>query len=196
MPKRIETYNKDDIVTGFDITEEINVEELLLGLAGEEVEEAYNDDYYHDGLEEIIDSFGENTRDTFDMAIDVAEEIFTEEASVSIWSGNMTDNAVCGVSGDFPDYDHNTKVVSIDVRIGVNEAAIMDTSNWDAHQNKFYGKSKVFTNPIVYTYNGFRMKPGVDYSQFLEEGTAKIPNASLWAGFVEKAEARFEQELD
>lgn len=196
MPKRIETYNKDDIVTGFDITEAIDIEMLLLNKANPKVKERYYDDDVHEELEAIVDDFGDDMKHIFDTAIDIAEEIFTEEASVSIWSGNMINNAVCGVSGDFPNYDYDTKILSIDVRVGVNEAAIMDTSNWDAHQNKFYGKSKVFTNPIVYTYNGFRMKPGVDYSQFLEEGTARIPNASLWAGFVEKAEARFDKELD
>lgn len=182
MATRIVTSDKNDIVAGFDIEADFDFYEILNGVFSGK--KNLPDEVIHKLAEQCV----QQTEPQINHLIDEAEEIFIEEASVSRWSGNMIDNSVCGVSGNITVLDES---ISVDLRIGVNTNEIGDPSNWDSHTNKFYGKSNRFTNPVVYTYNGFRMKPGVDYSIYLNRGTARIPNAALWAGFVERAEERF-----
>lgn len=183
MATRIVTSNKADVITGFDITADFDFYKIIVNaISGRKT---LPDEVFH----EIATQMEQQAEPQVKNLIDQAEEIFIEEASLSRWSGNMIDNSVCGISGSI---DYQKEAIYVDVRVGVNHKQIMDTSNWDSHRNKFYGKSARFVNPIVYTYNGYRMKPDVDYSEFLEEGTARIPNAAAWAGFVERAEERFD----
>lgn len=182
MATRIVTSNKADVVTGFDITADFDFYRIIVNaISGRK---ALPDEVFH----EIAVQMEQQAEPQVKNLIDQAEEIFIEEASLSRWSGNMIDNSVCGISGNI---DYQREAIYVDVRVGVNHKQIMNTANWDSHRNKFFGKSARFVNPIIYTYNGYRMKPGVDYSEFLEDGTARIPNAAAWAGFVERAEERF-----
>ena len=184
MATRIVTSNKNDIVTGFDITADFDFYEIITGVLSGRV--SLPDEVFH----ELAAQMEQQAEPQVKNLIDQAEEIFIEEASLSIWSGNMIDNSVCGISGSI---DYQREAIYVDVRIGVNHKQIMNKANWDSHKNRFYGKHPRFVNPIVYTYNGYRMhQPFVDYSVFLEEGTARIPNAAAWAGFVERAEERFD----
>lgn len=183
MATRIVTSNKDDIVTGFDITADFDFYEIITdALHGRK---NLPDEVFH----EIAAQMEQQAEPQVKNLIDQAEEIFIEEASLSRWSGNMIDNSVCGISGSI---DYQREAIYVDIRVGVNHKEIMNKANWDSHRNKFYGKSDRFVNPIVYTYDGYRMhQPFVDYSEFLEAGTARIPNAAAWEGFVERAEERF-----
>lgn len=182
MATRIVTNNKADVVTGFDISADFDFYRVIVNAISGKI--SLPDEVFH----EIAVQMEQQTEPQVKNLIDQAEEIFIEEASLSRWSGNMIDNSVCGISGKI---DYQREAIHVDVRVGVNHKQIMNTSNWDSHRNKFFGKSARFVNPIVYTYNGYRMKPKVDYSAFLENGTARIPNAAAWAGFVERAEERF-----
>lgn len=183
MATRIVTSNKSDVVTGFDITADFDFYDIITGVLSGRV--SLPDEAFH----ELAAQMEQQAEPQVYNLIDQAEEIFIEEASLSRWSGNMIDNSVCGISGSI---DCQREAIYVDIRVGVNQKQIMNTANWDSHRNKFFGKSARFVNPIIYTYNGYRMKPGVDYSIFLEEGTARIPNAAAWAGFVERAEERFD----
>lgn len=122
----------------------------------------------------------------FNQVILDAEEIFIEEAAVSRWSGNMMDNSIIAIAGD--GVKVNGYNVSLDVKVGVSRKAI-STGNgrWTSRPAKRLRKN---STGVVYEYNGFKMHPGVDYSKYLDEGTAKIPNAAAWAGFVKRAEDR------
>lgn len=189
MATRIVTSNKDDIVTGFDIHCDKDLFEFLrdgIDNVGGKLAQVVTNEV----LQGLIDANKQALVDWMNDNIDDAEEIFIEEASLSRWSGNMIDNSVCGVSGTMPQMIGNT--LFVDVRVGVNHEEIMNPANWDSHANKFYGKSARYVNPTIYTYDGYRMhQPFVDYSIFLNTGTAKIPNAAAWAGFVGRAEERF-----
>lgn len=194
MAQVIQTRNKDDVITGFDVEEDLDLLYYTMNhlLSPDNRAFVESDKAVEQLVVDAVDDLGLDLETTLTDAIEnEGVEIFLQEASLSIWSGNMTDNAVVGISGDMPEYDQNDHTFYVNVRIGVNTDEISNPANWASHQNKFYGKSNKFVNPVIYTYNGFRMKPDVDYSIFLESGTAKIPNAGAWAGFVERAETRF-----
>lgn len=188
MAHRIVTKNKQDIITGFDLKCDIDVFSKL-----KQVFDSIGGSFFATFGSEIAKAMVADNASAMvswlNKQVDEAEECFIEEASLSKWSGNMIDNSVCGVSGEMPKMQGT--VLYMDLRIGVNHQQIMNTSNWTSRRNRFYGKHPIYKNPVIYEYNGHRMKPGVDYSQFLEQGTAKIPNAAAWAGFVERAEERF-----
>ena len=203
MARRIVTQDKDDIVTGFDITYDTDFYDVLIDAYENQfdarqlrkLERAASKFIKHFGgdIEDMLyasaEQVAQQTVPQLKDLVNKAEEIFLQEASLSRWSGNMVDNSVVGVSGTQPTASGTQAYM--DLRIGVNTNEIGNPAHWQSHKNKFYGKSKHFVNPTVYTYNGYRMKPDVDYSIFLEDGTAQIPNAARWAGFVERAEERF-----
>ena len=190
MAKRIVTKDKKDIVTGFDLKCDVNVyaklKQTFDGIGGQFFQmfgDVLAQTMAQDNASAMVEWLNEQ--------VDEAEECFIEEASLSKWSGNMIDNSVCGVSGTLPEMKGYT--LFMDLRIGVNHNEIMNTGNWQSHANKFYGKSSRFKNAVIYTYNGRRMKPGVDYSIWLNSGDAEasLPVSAGWAGFVERAEERF-----
>lgn len=188
MAKRIVTANKADIVTGFEFFCNIRpFAELRQGLiqAAPSVFDLVGDAGVHDLARQACSQFMVELEDT----LNDAEEIFIEEASLSRWSGNMIDNSVCGISGKMPTLSANGEEITMDVKVGVNHKEIMNQAKWTARANMRPGRRNAAA--VIYEYNGFRMRPGVDYSIYLEDGTARIPNAALWAGFVERAEERF-----
>lgn len=189
MTTRIVTKSKSDIETGFDIT----FKDDAYKSTKEAFLEAFGSLGYRTDLfpEEIFEEMAKDSTDQEKKALegflDEAEEIFIEEASVSRWSGNMMDNSIIGIGGKMPTVVGY--VVSMDVRIGVNSNAIKTgNGNWTARPAK---RLRLKSTGVVYEYNGYRMHPGVDYSKYLDDGTAKIPNAAAWAGFVKRAEDRF-----
>lgn len=194
MAKRIVTSKKTDIVTGFDITFNVNMLDSIKKEVAPAIEAVVGfplpDAFWE---QDAKDSCGQCV-DQLNKLLDEAEEIFIEEASLSRWSGNMIDNSVCGISGDLPQIK-GQYTVYMDVRVGVNHKEIMNPKNWDSHANKFFGKHRRFTNPVVYTYNRFRMKPGIDYSVWLDDGSAIAAGIRVhpdWVGFVDRAEERFD----
>ena len=180
MAKRIVTKNKKDIVTGFDIEADFDFFQILSGVFQGH---SFPQETIHDLARQSV----QQCKPQMDSLIDQAEEIFIEEASLSRWSGNMIDNSVCGISGTMP--TSNGENLKVDVRVGVNHKEIMNIANWSSRANRRPGRANA--SPVIYEYNGFRMRPGVDYSIMLDDGTARIPNSTAWAGFVLRAEERF-----
>lgn len=185
MAKRIVTKNKKDIVTGFDLKCDVDVyatlKSIFNGIGGQFFS------IFGDTLAQVMTQDNASAMvEWLNDQVDEAEECFIEEASLSRWSGNMIDNSVCGVSGEMPAM--RGTVLFMDLRIGVNNNEIMNTGNWTSRAPMRNRRNGI---GIIYEYNGLRMRPGVDYSIFLEKGTARIPNAAAWAGFVERAEGRF-----
>lgn len=192
MAKRIVTKKKDDVVTGFDVTCKADLYAQMM----ESLKKKLSQGQY-DYLMSIVpkESWYEAAKDAANQIVpqlkellNKAEEIFIEEASLSRWSGNMIDNSVCGISGIMPTVSYRGRGVYMNVRVGVNRKQIMNTANWTSRAPKRY---RTNGSSIIYEYHGFRMHPGVDYSEFLNKGTAKIPNAAKWEGFVKRAEERF-----
>lgn len=191
MAKRIVTKNKNDIVTGFDVTCKVNLYDQMM----ENLQKKLSKSQY-DFLMSIVPKEGwyaaaedaaQQIVPQLKNLLDKAEEIFIEEASLSRWSGNMIDNSVCGISGIMPTVSFRGRGVYMNVRVGVNHKQIMNKANWTSRPPIRFRK-----NHTIYEYGGKRMhQPPVDYSVFLERGTAQIPNAAAWAGFVERAEERF-----
>lgn len=190
----IQTSNKDDIVTGFDIScEPMNILDSVLDNIPENLkdqwDEEYGDEWMH-WFDNVFDNIGNTFVKLYTDAINTSAEIFTKHASVSIWSSNMLDNAVCGISGTMPNYDPSTNIFYFDVRVGVNTNEIGNPGNWDVSPNpkfKYGGRYHEY----IYSYNGKRMKPDVDYSIGLESGAAHRRNPAIspkWKGFVERAE--------
>lgn len=180
MAKRIVTKNKKDIDTGFEIAADFDFYKILTSVIGGRM--SLPTETFHELAKQSVAQVEPQVKNL----IDQAEQIFIEEASLSRWSGNMIDNSVCGISGTM---DYLQESISIDIMVGVNRKEIMNTANWTSRANKRpMGRN---ASSVIYEYNGFRMRPGIDYSKFLEEGTARIPNAAAWAGFVERAEERF-----
>lgn len=194
MAQRIVTSNKDDIMyAGFDLYCNVDVYEFLLGSVrsiGGKLSRILTDEI----IQGLVDANKEALIDWMNDNLDDAEEIFTEEASLSKWSGNMTDNAVCGISGTLPEMRGN--VLFMDLRVGVNTKEIQNTANWDAQPNRYFksvGNGR-YVNPVTYTYHGKSMKPGHDYSGYLNSGIARAAGIQVhpnWKGFVERAEERF-----
>lgn len=193
MAKRIVTKNKKDIVTGFDVTCSVNLYDKIM----ENLQKKLNKSQY-DFLMSIVPKEGwyaaaedaaQQIVPQLKNLLDKAEEIFIEEASVSRWSGNMIDNSVCGISGIMPTVSFRGRGVYMNVRVGVNHKQIMNKANWTTRGNRRPNRPNA--SPVIYEYNGFRMHPGVDYSIYLNDGTAKIPNPAIWKGFVSRAEERF-----
>ena len=186
MATRITTQNKNDVVTGFNLQCSIDVYKTLKGIF-----DGIGGDFFAifgDTLAKMMTQENAGAMVSWlKEQVNEAEECFIEEASLSRWSGNMIDNSVCGVSGTMPVMRGN--VLYMDLRIGVNRKEIMNTAKWTSRANQRPNGRNA--SPIIYEYNGLRMRPGVDYSEFLEDGTARIPNAAAWAGFVERAEERF-----
>lgn len=188
MAQRIVTNNKNDIITGFDIELSFAPFTFLRQVFDQKYSKLkVPDEAVHTLAQEACRQVLDGVNDL----INQAEEIFIEEASLSRWSGNMIDNSVCGISGKMPTLSNNGEQVDVDLKIGVNHKEITNRANWKARQA--YRKDNRNPSGVVYEYNGYRMHPNVDYSIYLENGTARrSPNASLWAGFVERAEERFE----
>lgn len=190
MVKVIQT-TKADIETGFDIDFEVPD---LFGSTKAAVKAAliqngydtslFTDEFYRQVAESRRTQLMKGLRDLLDKAT----EIFFKEATLSIWSGNMSDNAVVAMAGDIIGDTGNR--IAIDVRIGVSKEAI-STGN-GTWLTRFADRPD-YRNPtgLVYEYNGYRMRPGVDYSKYLNDGTARTPKAASWAGFVKRAEDRF-----
>lgn len=181
MAKRIVTKDKKDIVTGFEITAEFDFFSILSGVRGLA---SLPDAVRHDLAKESV----KQVKPQLDDLVDKAEEIFIEEASVSRWSGNMIDNSVCGISGTMPEVRKNGEALYMDIKVGVNHKEIKNPANWTSR-----APIRPRKNAVIYEYGGMRMhQPFVDYSVFLNKGTARIPNAALWANFVRRAEGRFD----
>lgn len=187
MAKRIVTKDKNDIVTGFDLKCDVDVYAELkqtFDSIGGQFFQMFGDvlaqTMAQDNASAMVEWLSEQ--------VDEAEECFIEEASLSRWSGNMIDNSVCGVSGTLPEMRGYT--LFMDLRIGVNHNEIMNTAHWTSRAPKRNRRNSL---GIIYEYNGHRMKPGVDYSVWLDSGEAEanLPVTAGWAGFVARAEERF-----
>lgn len=190
MAQRIVTNNKNDIITGFDISGTFDPYPTMENFFKTKFPRFFGTKITEEFLHQTAKEFCLKAKQEVEAMLDDAEEIFIEEASLSRWSGNMIDNSVCGMSGKMPTISNNGEVFSVDIRVGVNHKEIMNKANWAARQT--FRKDHRNPSGIVYEYNGYRMHPNVDYSIYLENGTAKgSPNAGLWAGFVERAEERF-----
>lgn len=187
---RVISTNVQDIMTGFNISLDEDMYTSTRDAVRSALEQIGEDpDIIPESEYKIMaqESLNQAIPQCNDL-VNKAEEIFLSEASLSKWSGNMVDNSVVAVAGTMPKAVGNRLV--IDLRIGVSKKAI-STGNGRWRQRRVYKKDWRNPSRRLYEYNGYRMRPGVDYSQFLEAGTARIPNAAAWAGFVERAEDRF-----
>ena len=188
MTKIIQTKDKDDIVTGFDVEVNIDLYDRMYAYLSDEAKSLYSKQQ----INAMVDSVGTQWVDLANQWINDGVTIFYQEATLSIWSGNLSKNAIVGISGSMPKYNKSNNEFTIDLRIGVNANEIGNPANWTSRASK--RPSRKNASPVIYEFNGRRMKPGIDYSQFLEDGSAHQMNpaiSSSWEGFVERAEARF-----